>query len=76
MNSLLYILRENVLTDNILEIAEDGYIFKGGYKAILKEYTFRNAWQDNENIKRFKTLKSLHKYLDKNYTQEEIEVLY
>lgn len=68
-----FILRENVLTDNTLHIAPKGKIFKGGYIAILKEYTFLNSWQDREDIKRFRSLNSLQKYLAKHYTKEELE---
>ena len=44
MNS--YILQENVLTDNVLLVASEGKVFKGGFIAILKENVFLNAWQD------------------------------
>jgi hypothetical protein len=39
-----YILRENALSDNILLMPEYGQIFKGGYIAVIKEYTFQNSW--------------------------------
>ena len=64
-----FILRENVLTDNVLIIAEKGKIFKGGYIAIIKENQFQNAWQDKETIKRFKSKDRLNAYLDKNYSE-------
>lgn len=67
-----YIVRENVLTDNILKVAPKGKIFKGGYVAILREYTFQNAWQDKETVRSFDTL---NKYLAKHYTEEETEHL-
>jgi len=35
-----FILKENVLTDNILLIAEKNKVFKGNYIAIIKEYYF------------------------------------
>ena len=68
-----FILRERPLNDDVLKIAPKGKIFKGGYIAILKVYTFKNAWQDNLIIKRFRSLTRLQNYLNKNYTQEEIE---
>lgn len=71
-----FILRENVLTDNILKVAPQGKIFKGGYVAILKEYTFQNTWQDKESIKRFRSKDSLQKYLSKHYAEEETEFVY
>jgi hypothetical protein len=64
-----FILRENVLTDNILMIAEKGKIFKGGYIAIIKEYQFETSWSDKETIKRFRNVNKLNEYLDKHYPQ-------
>ena len=65
--ALTYILQENVLTDNLLIVAEKNKRFKGNYIAIVKEYTFKNAWSDEESIKRFRTEKSLMKHLNKYY---------
>ncbi len=67
--ALEFILRENVLTDNVLLIAEKNKIFKGGYIAIIKENEFQNSWSDKETIKRFKSKDRLISYLDKNYPQ-------
>ena len=67
------ILRENVLTDNILLIANKGKIFKGGYIAIIKENRFKNAWADEESVKRFRNMERLISYLDKQYPQAEID---
>jgi hypothetical protein len=61
------ILKENVLSDNILKLPDNGKIFKGGYIAIIKEYVFLNAWQDKEIIKKFRKTTSLDKYLLKKY---------
>ncbi len=63
-----FILRENVLTDNILVIPNKGKIFKGGYIALIKENRFKNAWADEESIKRFRSKDRLIAYLDKQYT--------
>jgi hypothetical protein len=68
-----FILRENVLTDNVLLIADKGKVFKGNYIAILKEYKYQNAWNDKETILKFRSEKSLLKYLGKNYNDEELE---
>lgn len=63
-----YILRENVLTDNILLLADNGKVFKGGYIAIVKEFEFQNSWQDRQQPnKGFRTENSLNKFLKKNY---------
>ena len=70
-----YILQENCLTDNLLLIADKGKIFKGGYIAIIKEYTYQNEWSDKEHIKKFRSFDRLTKYIDKRYKEfsEEIE---
>jgi hypothetical protein len=62
-----FILKENVLSDNTLIIASEGKIFKGGYIAIIKEYTYLNSWSDKETIKRFSKKNRLIAYLNKNY---------
>lgn len=64
-----FVLRENVLTDNVLLVASKGKSFRSGIKAIIKENTFQNAWQDKETIKKFRTEKSLMKYLNKHYKE-------
>jgi hypothetical protein len=61
------------LTDNVLAIPDKGKIFKGGYVAIIKEYVFLNSWQDREIVKRFRNVERLHKYLDKQYPQVDID---
>ena len=61
------ILQENVLTDNLLILPDNGKIFKGGYIAIIKEYVFLNAWDDKLIIKKFRKNISLNKYLAKKY---------
>lgn len=71
-----YILRERPLSDNTLFIAPEKKVFKGGYKAVLKEYNFQNAWTDKVSIKKFRTLETMQKYINKNYTQEEIENIF
>lgn len=70
---LSFILRVRTLNDNTLFIAEENKIFKGGYKALLKEYTFLNAWSDKVNVKKFRTIETMLKYIYKNYTTEETE---
>lgn len=67
------LLRENVLTDNILLIPNKGKIFKGGYIAIIKENRFKNAWADEEEVKRFRSKERLYSYLDKQYPQVEFD---
>ena len=67
-----YILRENVLTDNVLLLAPFGYKFKGGYMAMIKEYSYQNAWSDKLNVVKFKSANSLSKYIAKNYVDFDL----
>lgn len=62
-----YILKENCLTDDKLFLPSEGMIFKGGYIAILKIYTYQNEWSDKESIKKFKSETAFQKFLSKNY---------
>lgn len=66
-----FILRENVLSDDTLLLANEGKTFKGGYVAIIHYYTFQNAWMDKKNKIAFKTMESLDRYLSKNYPDFE-----
>lgn len=68
-----FLLRQNVLTDNILIVPNKGKIFKGGYIAIIKENRFRNAWADEETITRFRSVDRLNTYLNKHYSDVEID---
>ena len=68
-----FILKENVLTDNILRIAEKGKIFKGGFIAMISEFEFLNSWQDKENVKGFKHKDTVIAYLDKQCPQADID---
>ena len=67
-----YIIRENVLSDNILMLANENEIFKGGYVAILKEFSYQNAWSDKETKKKFRKRETLYKYLNRYYPEVEI----
>jgi hypothetical protein len=70
-----FILKENVLTDNVLLIADKGKVFKGNYIAIIKEYYFSTSWSDKETIKRFRNSNQLNKYLSVNYKDIDIDLL-
>ena len=70
-----FILQENVLTDNLLLLADKGKIFKGGYIAILKEFESQNEWSDREKIKKFRSVNSLIKYIQKNYKNFDIDLI-
>jgi len=62
------ILKENVLTDNVLLRPIKGK-FKGGYIGIIKEYKYQNSWSDKETIKRFKSNDRLYDYINKHYPE-------
>jgi hypothetical protein len=65
-----FILKENVLTDNILIVPQTGKVFKGNYIAIIKEYVYQNSNSDRElPNKKFRSANSLYKYIDKNYPE-------
>lgn len=66
-----FILNENVLSDDVLFLADEGKTFKGGYIAIVHYHTFQNAWTDKKNKIAFKTSGSLARYLSKNYPEFE-----
>lgn len=70
-----FILRERVVSDDVLMLSDKGKVFKGGYIAIVEYNTFQNAWQDRKHIKKFRSQQRLNSFLKKNYTEEEIEDL-
>lgn len=70
-----FILRENVLSDNVLMVADEGKVFRNGYVAILSEHVFANAWSDKQRVKRFRNEDRLKSYLIKNYSEEELSDL-
>lgn len=73
-NTTRFILQENALTNNTLLIANVGYVFKGGYVAVIREYFYANEWSDREVVKKFRTLENLNKYLDKKYPNFNCEL--
>ena len=72
--ALEFILKENVLTDNILILAEKNKIFKSGYIAYINEYVYANAWGDRLIQKKFRSQKSLLKYLSKFYPEFDSDI--
>jgi hypothetical protein len=65
----IYTLKEGVLNDNEIFIADEGKVFRGNYIAVIKEYSFVSCWHNKETVKRFRTQKSLSNYLGKNYPE-------
>lgn len=72
MSATTCLLRERVLTDDVLHVADHGHAFKGGYVAILEYHTLRNANADDAHVRRFRTLEAAAKFLRRRYTSEEI----
>jgi hypothetical protein len=67
-------IREGVLNDDILYIANTNKVFKGGYIAILEYYTYLNEWNDKKQFKRFKSIDSAKKYISKKYPDFDDEI--
>jgi hypothetical protein len=63
----IYTLKENVLSNNTLVLADEKKIFKGGYIAMAMEYIYQNTQTDKMTVKRFRSRERLNKYLSKNY---------
>jgi len=66
-----FILKESVLNNDYITLSDNGKIFKGGYIAIIKQYSFLNAWNNKETVKRFRNEKQLFSFLEKNYPENE-----
>lgn len=72
--ALEFILKENVLTYNILRLAEKNKTFKGGYIAYINEFVYANAWADRLIQKKFRSQKSLLKYLSEFYPEFDSDI--
>ena len=74
MDYNIFTIQENTLTTDELRVASKGYRLKGGYKCILKYHTYAHHWGDNEHYRRFKTMETAYKYIDKQYPEFEGEI--
>lgn len=72
--ALEFILKENLLTDNILILAEKNKIFKGGYIAYINEYVYANSWGYRLIQKKFRSEKSLLRFLNKFYPDFDYDI--
>ena len=70
-----FLLRERVVSDDTICLADEGKTFKGKYIAILKQHSFASPWTDTQTIIKFRKKKILSTYLLNNYTEEELEFL-
>ncbi len=66
-----FIIAERALNDDTLHLSSLNRVFKGGYVAVLEQYTYANEWSDHQQIKSFRKLDSLYKYLNKYYPNLE-----
>lgn len=62
-----HIIKEGVLNDDMLYLADCGKVFKGGYIAQIEQYTYRNAWSNDLTVKKFRSEEALNKFLLKFY---------
>lgn len=69
-----HVLNEGVLNDDLLLLADEGKVFKGGFIAIIKKYSFSTSWSDREEIKKFRQEKSLFNYITRNYPNSDINI--
>lgn len=65
-------LHQNVVSDDYVEIAPQGYRFKNGIKYILHYYTYATECTDSENIKNFRCIDSLNKFYSKSLKRGDI----
>lgn len=64
---ITYILKEGVINDDELYLADENKVFSGNYIAIIKQYIFETHWTNKRIIKRFRNEDQLQKFLSKNY---------
>ena len=62
-----FILRQNVVSDDILIASDKGKIFKGGYIAIVEFNVYKNSWCERKQVKNFRSKKQLFEFLKKQY---------
>lgn len=67
-----YILKENLLTDDLLYLPDENKIFKGNYIAIIEYFTFATSWSDKKHIQCFRSQQQLDIFLTKNYPNFDI----
>ena len=75
MEATVLTIRENVVSVDVLKIAPDGYVFRGGIKYIVEYNTYANEWFDKKHYKRFKSVECLNEWLDKRYKDDELECI-
>lgn len=63
----VYVINERPLTDDTLAIAPEGHVFRGGYAAILTYHTFASPWADEKHVRRFRTLDTAERFIEKRY---------
>lgn len=65
IQSIKWDLHENVVSTDYVDIASQGYTFKGGIKYILHYFTYANEWCDREHVIKFKKIERLEQFYNK-----------
>lgn len=66
-----YILKEGVLNDDTLYVAEEGKVFSGGYIAIVEKWVYQNTQSNRLITKCFRKQARLDAFISKNYPNFE-----
>jgi len=69
-----FIVNERPLNDDVVYVADENKVFKGGYVAILEYYTFANEWSDHDHRKSFRSMESMQKFIAKRYPEFNDEI--
>jgi hypothetical protein len=69
------VIKEGVLNDDKLHIADTNKVFGGGFVAILEQFTYANEWSNKHSVRSFRKMDTLYKYLDKNYPGYDSDTL-
>ena len=69
-----FILKEGVLNDDELYLADENKVFSGNYIAIITQYIFETHWTNKRIIKRFRKEEQLKKYIGTKYPELDLDI--
>ena len=69
-----FILKEGVLNDDELYLADENKVFSGNYIAIITQYVFETHWTNKRIIKRFRKEEQLKKYIGTKYPEFDLDI--
>jgi hypothetical protein len=69
-----FILKEGVLNDDELYLADENKVFSGNYIAIITQYIFETHWTNKRIIKRFRKEEQLKKYIGTKYPEFDLDI--